>query len=347
MTKYWIVQLHFILFQVLNSHDYATNGSILPNAIFSSELSTMVFKDRIDQNEIEIINIVDQGRFSTVFRGVTSGNNSSVIIKVVKQTLDSIIKREIDILKMVQDIPGIIKLIGYCRDNSSRTTSLIFEDIGHEICWLSHQGTSQFTDTEIRIYLMKLLQSIEKCHSLKIIHRDIKPRNIIINRRTEVLKLIDFGLSEIYIPNQEFNTNVASLHFRSPELLCGYKCYNYSIDIWAIGCVLAGLLFIKDPFLSGGNNLEQLSTISIIFGSASVYDLLNKFHIKINDHFQNIIGNHQPMNLCSFIDNYNKHLCTDDAIDLLSKMLIVNPDNRLSAKDCLTHRYFDPVRHLL
>ena len=75
-----------------------------------------------------------------------------------------------------------------------------------------------------------------------IIHRDIKPHNIIIDPKTKELRVIDWGLAEFYIPNQEYNVRVASRYYKGPELLVDNLLYDYSLDIWSLGCMFAGMV---------------------------------------------------------------------------------------------------------
>ena len=90
--------------------------------------------------------------------------------------------------------------------------------------------------------------------------RDVKPRNILITRSVATndcdegqgpLMLLDLGLADFYLPNTRYNVRVASRHYKSPELLTGYQYYNYSVDLWPVGCILAGLLFRREPFFRG------------------------------------------------------------------------------------------------
>lgn len=85
-------------------------------------------------------------------------------------------------------------------------------------------------------------------------HRDVKPRNVLINRERnneQPLMLIDLGLADFYLPNTRYNVRVASRHYKSPELLIGYEYYDYAIDMFGVGCILAGLLLRREPFFRG------------------------------------------------------------------------------------------------
>ena len=85
-------------------------------------------------------------------------------------------------------------------------------------------------------------------------HRDVKPLNVIVNPETKELRLIDWGLADFYKPNQEYNVRVASRYYKGPELLVDDKLYNYSLDMWSMGCTMAGMIFRVDPFFKGSDN---------------------------------------------------------------------------------------------
>lgn len=80
-------------------------------------------------------------------------------------------------------------------------------------------------------------------HSKGIMHRDVKPSNIIVIEKTKEIKLIDWGLSEYYIPEKDYHTRVSSRPYKSPELLVNFNKYDFSMDIWSAGCMFAGFIF--------------------------------------------------------------------------------------------------------
>lgn len=98
------------------------------------------------------------------------------------------------------------------------------------------------TDIDCRFYLYELLKALNYCHSKGIMHRDVKPQNIIINPAKRIIKLIDWGLAEFYHMGQDYNVRVASRYFKGPELLIDYNYYDYSLDIWSVGCVFASMV---------------------------------------------------------------------------------------------------------
>eukprot|EP00954_Amorphochlora_amoebiformis_P024762 1368625-Amorphochlora_amoeboformis.AAC.1 len=161
-------------------------------------------------------------------------------------------------------------------DPHSKTKCLIFEFV--DACDFKTLFPN-LSDTDIRYYMFQLLQALDFCHSKGIIHRDVKPHNVMIDHRRRKLRLIDWGLAEFYHPGKEYNVRVASRYFKGPELLVGYRNYDYSLDIWSFGCMLAGMVFIRHPFFHGKNNEDQLVKITRVLGTAGLYAYLSKYNL--------------------------------------------------------------------
>ena len=120
-------------------------------------------------------------------------------------------------------------------------------------------------------------------HSANVMHRDIKPHNIVIDHEKRKLKLIDFGLAEYYLPNQEYNVRVASRYFKGPELLLENPIYDYSVDMWSLGCLFAGILFMREPFFAGEDNLGQLVKITKVVGTEEIQIYMDNYDLELND----------------------------------------------------------------
>ena len=87
-------------------------------------------------------------------------------------------------------------------------------------------------------------------------HRDVKPQNLVIDHEKRQIRLIDWGLAELYFPGREYNVRVASRYYKGPELLVDEQRYHYSLDMWSLGTMLATMvrvmqIFLKDPFFYG------------------------------------------------------------------------------------------------
>jgi len=147
-----------------------------------------------------------------VYEGVNVTNDKKVVIKILKPGKFLIysvkkkkIKREIKILQNLANGPNIVKLLEVVRDPSSKTPSLIFEYIDNIDFKILYP---KFTDFDVRYYMFEILRALDYCHSMGIMHRDVKPHNIIIDHNKKELRLIDWGLAEFYFPKQEYNVRV-------------------------------------------------------------------------------------------------------------------------------------------
>jgi serine/threonine protein kinase len=116
-------------------------------------------------------------------------------------------------------------------------------------------------------------------------HRDVKPHNVMIDPVKRQLRLIDWGLAEFYHPGQEYNVRVASRYFKGPELLVDFQEYDYSLDMWSLGCMFAGIIFKKEPFFHGHDNYDQLVKIAKVthfFLFLVLFDIVFRFLERMN-----------------------------------------------------------------
>lgn len=100
----------------------------------------------------------------------------------------------------------------------------------------------KLNDFDVRFYIAELLKALDFCHSRGIMHRDVKPHNVMIDHEKRQLRLIDWGLAEFYHANTEYNVRVASRYFKGPELLVDFQEYDYSLDMWSLGCMFASMV---------------------------------------------------------------------------------------------------------
>ena len=220
------------------------------------------------QEDYEVIKKIGRGKYSEVYEGINVNNDQRVVIKILKPVKKKKIKREIKVLQNLKGGPNIVKLVDIVRDPSSKSPCIITE-------WINNVDYKTLfptlTDEDIRYYIYQVLIALDYCHSMGIMHRDVKPQNLIINPKKKELRLIDWGLAEFYIPEQDYNVRVASRYFKGPELLVDDIYYDYSLDIWSLGCMFAGMIFKKEPFFQGKDNYDQLVKIAKVMGTDDLY----------------------------------------------------------------------------
>ena len=276
-----------------------------------------------------------------VFEGVNVRNNTKCVVKILKPVKKKKIKREIKILQNMCGGTNIIQLLDVVRDPQSKTPSLIFEHVNNTDFKVLYPTLS---DYDIRYYIFELLKALDYCHSNGVMHRDVKPHNVMIDHEKRQLRLIDWGLAEFYHPGREYNVRVASRYFKGPELLVDLQEYDYSLDMWSLGCMFAGMIFRKEPFFHGHDNYDQLVKIARVLGTEELFHYLDTYDLELDPHFDGILGRHSKKPWQKFITSENQHLISDEAIDFVSKLLRYDHKDRLSAKEASAHPYFAPIR---
>lgn len=293
------------------------------------------------QEPYEIVSKVGRGKYSEVFEAVNVLNNDRCIIKILKPVREKKIRREIKILRNLDGGTNIIRLLDVVRNPQTKTPALIFEYVDNTPL---KNFYAQITDYDVRFYMYELLKALDFAHSNGVIHRDVKPQNVMIDHKKRILRLIDWGLAEFYHPEMEYNVRVASRHYKGPELLVGLKDYDYSLDMWSFGCMLAGIIFRKQPFFCGRDNQHQLVKIAKVLGTEKLDAYLDTYGLTLDAHFQEMIGTHAVKPWSGFVKNKNKTLAVPEAIDLLEVLLKYDHQERLTAKEAMQHPYFQPIR---
>lgn len=296
--------------------------------------------DWANQDDYQLVRKLGRGKYSEVFEAINITNNEKCVVKILKPVKKKKIKREIKILENLRGGTNIITLLAVVKDPVSRTPALIFEHVNNTDFKQLYQT---LTDYEIRYYLFELLKALDYCHSMGIMHRDVKPHNVMIDHENRKLRLIDWGLAEFYHPGQEYNVRVASRYFKGPELLVDYQMYDYSLDMWSLGCMLASMIFRKEPFFHGHDNYDQLVRIARVLGTEELYAYLDKYNIELDPRFHDILQRHSRKRWERFVHSDNQHLVSPEALDFLDKLLRYDHVERLTAREAMAHPYFLPI----
>jgi len=291
-----------------------------------------------------VIRKVGRGKYSEVFEGINVVNDQRCVVKILKPVKKKKIRREIKILQNLCGGPNIIKLLDIVRDPQSKTPSLVFEHVNNTDFKVLYPT---LTDMDIRFYIYELLVALEFSHSNGIMHRDVKPHNVMIDHSKRKLRLIDWGLAEFYHPGREYNVRVASRYFKGPELLVDMQEYDYSLDMWSLGCMFAGMIFRKEPFFHGQDNYDQLVKIAKVLGTDDLFAYIDKYSIALDQRYEGILGRHSKKAWTSFVKQENQHLVSHDALDFLDRLLRYDHQERLTAEEAMQHPYFNPIRGML
>ncbi|KAJ4456818.1 putative Cell division control protein 2 [Paratrimastix pyriformis] len=240
--------------------------------------------------------------------------------------------REISLLKELRH-PNIVRLKDVI--HTERKLTLVFEFLDQDLKKYLDQNRGHLEPLTIKCFLFQLLAGVAYCHQHRVLHRDLKPQNLLINRADLSLKLADFGLARAFgIPVRSFTHEVVTLWYRAPDVLLGSRKYSTPVDIWSVGCIFAEMVTGR-PLFPGSSDQDELTRIFKILGTPSpqtwpgITELdgyKTDFPVYPPRHLQHIITGLDPT-----------------GIDLLTRMLQYDPALRITAKNALQHAYFNDV----
>ena len=198
----------------------------------------------------------------------------------------------------------------------------------------THGDRGCLNPVTIKSFMYQLLRGIKFCHANRIMHRDLKPQNLLINSKGQ-LKLADFGLARAFgIPVNTFSNEVVTLWYRAPDVLLGSRTYDTSIDIWSAGCIMAEM-YTGRALFPGTTNEDQLVRIFRVVGTPSERSwpgisqytgYKQNFHVYATQDWRVSVPQIDPTGL-----------------DLLQRMLQLRPELRISAADALDHPWFNDL----
>lgn len=119
--------------------------------------------------------------------------------------------------------------------------------------------------------------------------------------------------------------------------------YDYSLDMWSLGCMFASMIFRKEPFFHGHDNYDQLVRIAKVLGTDELFEYIDKYNVELDIRFNDILGRHSRKRWERFIHSENNHLVSPESLDFLDKLLRYDHQERLTAREAMDHPYFYPI----
>ncbi|KAK3504495.1 kinase-like domain-containing protein [Neurospora crassa] len=321
---------------------YLVQQSSISSTTAQSDLSSALreaMDGRKHPSSFQQLEKLGEGTYATVFKGRNRQTGELVALKEIhldsEEGTPSTAIREISLMKELkhENIVALHDVI-----HTENKLMLVFEYMDGDL--------KKFMDTNgergalkphvIKSFMHQLLKGIDFCHKNRVLHRDLKPQNLLINSKG-ALKLGDFGLARAFgIPVNTFSNEVVTLWYRAPDVLLGSRTYNTSIDIWSAGCIMAEM-FTGRPLFPGTTNEDQIVRIFRIMGTPTerTWPGLTSFP-EYKPNWQM----YATQSLSSILPQIDR-----DGIDLLQRMLQLRPELRISAHDALQHHWFNDLVH--
>jgi negative regulator of PHO system len=290
--------------------------------------------DRRHPSSFQQLEKLGEGTYATVFKGRNRQTGELVALKEIhldsEEGTPSTAIREISLMKELKH-ENIVNLFDVI--HTENKLMLVFEYMDKDLKkYMDSRGDRGALDAAtIKSFMFQLLKGIAFCHENRVLHRDLKPQNLLINNKGQ-LKLADFGLARAFgIPVNTFSNEVVTLWYRAPDVLLGSRQYNTSIDIWSAGCIMAEM-YTGRPLFPGTTNEDQLQRIFRLLGTPSERswpgisafpEYKPNFQVHITQDLRLILPQVDPVGL-----------------NLLASMLQLRPDMRISAESALRHPWF-------
>ncbi|KAJ6678678.1 MITOGEN-ACTIVATED PROTEIN KINASE [Salix viminalis] len=288
---------------------------------------------------------IGRGAYGVVCSSINRETNEKVAIKKINNVLENKIDalrtlRELKLLRHIrhENVIALKDVMLPVHRTSFKDVYLVYELMDTDL----HQiikSSQPLSNDHSKYFIFQLLRGLNYLHSANILHRDLKPGNLLVNANCD-LKICDFGLARTSRGNEQFMTEyVVTRWYRAPELLLCCDNYGTSIDVWSVGCIFAEILGRK-PIFPGTECLSQLKLIISVLGSQNDTDLMFIDNPKARRYIKTL-----PYSRGVHLSHLYPH-ADPLAIDLLLRMLVFDPTKRISVTEALLHPYmsglYDP-----
>uniref|UniRef100_A0A8C3NYU7 Cyclin dependent kinase 15 n=1 Tax=Cyanoderma ruficeps TaxID=181631 RepID=A0A8C3NYU7_9PASS len=280
-----------------------------------------------------------EGSCATVYKGISRISSQLVALKVIKLEAEEGVPftaiREASLLKCLKHA-NIVLLHDIIQ--TKETLTFVFEYMHTDLAQYMGQHPGGLHSYNVMLFMFQLLRGLAYIHQQHILHRDLKPQNLLISCLGE-LKLADFGLARAQsIPRQTYSSEVVTLWYRPPDVLLGATAYSSDIDIWSAGCIFVEMIQGQPIFAATSGSHEQLEKIWAVLGvpTEDTWPGLSKLP-NYNPAFWLVLIS------CAVFSCFPRMSRVPAAENLASRMLTAFPRGRISAQDALLHGFFSPL----
>ena len=287
-------------------------------------------------NKFDVIGIVGEGAYGIVYKCRNKETKEYVAIKKFKESEDEIVKktmrRELKVLQVLKN-DNIVEFKQAFKQKGN--LYLVFEFIDKNLLELLEQSPTGLSPQLIKNLIFQLCKAVKYLHDQNIIHRDVKPENLLIDNKMN-LKLCDFGFARKILNNKNENLTdyVATRWYRSPELLITGGIYGPEVDYWAIGCIMGELADGK-PIFPGENEIDQIHCIQKVLGNLPD-DQIETFYSNPIYAGKNLLNVEKPETL----ERRYMGILPKIAISFMKGLLELDPKKRLCGEKVFQHPYF-------
>lgn len=287
----------------------------------------------------EILQKLGRGAYGIVWKSIDKKSRKVVALKKIFDAFQNSTDaqrtfREIMFLQELDHHENIIRLLNVHKAENDRDIYLVFEFMETDLHAVIRANILEEIHKKYIVY--QALKSLKFMHSADLLHRDMKPSNLLLNSECHV-KVCDFGLARSIAESDSKDAHVmtdyvATRWYRAPEILLGSPNYTKGVDMWSIGCII-GELLDGQPLFPGSSTMNQIEKIMEITGFPTKHEIES-----IRSPFADtMLKNLQPPPRRNLTDLYPR--ASPDALDLMGKLLRFSPQDRPSVEEALSHPY--------
>ncbi|GLJ37019.1 hypothetical protein SUGI_0750140 [Cryptomeria japonica] len=289
---------------------------------------------------------VGEGTYGKVYKAKDKTTGQLVALKKTRLEMDEegippTALREVSLLQMLSTSIYIVRLL--CVEHVDKKGKpllyLVFEYLDTDLkkfmdCDRRSANLNPLPHKVMQSFMYQLCKGVAHCHSHGVMHRDLKPQNLLVDKSKGLLKVGDLGLGRAFtVPLKSYTHEIVTLWYRAPEVLLGSTHYSTPVDIWSVGCIFAEMVR-RRPLFPGDSELQQLLHIFRLLGTPNE-DIWPGVNVLRDWHEY---PQWKPQNVARAVPTLSP-----SGIDLLTKMLHYDPARRISAKAAMNHPYFDDL----